>query len=227
MLVTLEHKGFLVRSPGRSRGLALSTPDVDYSRIYSADLAKLVSMVEMQGALRDVELIVAASLADVHLKEALIRTALVRTSHVTMSGLPEDLPRKLGVADFLEPFRKSLTARMLRATWPGFVVDYLIFNRAAAYGAEALAERGPVFRIAMRHGRVCRRAANAAEGWLQEIVAGSRDPGEIAELESGASQFTDLLLETVRDVDRVYSGGQLSFSEVFCPEVLMRGIAPG
>jgi hypothetical protein len=222
MVVTLERKGFLVRSPGLSRGLALSTPAVDYSRICFTDLSKLVSMVEMQGALRDVELIVAAGSSDVRVKEALIRTALVRTNHVIMSGLPEELPSQLGVAEFLEPFREELTARLLGTTWPSFVVDYLIFNRAAAYGAETLAERGPAFRIAMRHGRVCQSAASVAEGWLHEIVA--NDPQEAAALKDRASQFTNLLLEMVREVDRMYSGGQLSFSEVFRPEILQRGI---
>lgn len=223
MLVALERKGFIDRTPGTSRGVSVES-FVDCSEMGSDDLALVLGVAEGHSAVRDAELAMAARHADPAVKDSLIRDALERNARVTtlqvqVGGL---VPSAEGVTETMQKLRTTLEAGLSERTWPMFVVDLAVFNRVTIVGSENLADRDPKLRALLwRDSKLSRKSLRAAEGWLNEILTATKEPGDKEALRDRAVFMGRLMHDVVLEIDRTYKGNSMRPGEAFPVESLI------
>ncbi len=207
MLQTLERKGFISRSPGRSRALALVHPEIDAAALDEEDLHLLSAMAEGQAVERDCVLAAASKVTDQDVKRTLIEEALERHDQVTrveavLAQSSSARPETLGAMEAV------LTGLRSGSSWESFVVDQVIYNHAAGPVARVLAERVPPLANVLRHtAELCDRSAESAERWLETIVERSSDEA-IVELRTRAVTMARVHTLTARSLRRTEAGGK-------------------
>ena len=179
MLKTLEAKGYLRRTPGRSRAITLVEDSPSLAGATDAERIVASLICEYQAAARDSILRVAAEIDDPDDKTALLEDAIAR--HEVAVALRRELevhpaPAK-GGAGAIEALLGAFRAG---ASWPEFVVDHHIWNLASARGASQFLRMHPALQFALTRVEELSRAALVhSERWLDAVLRAA-SPAEIA-----------------------------------------------
>ncbi|MGH9037395.1 MAG: hypothetical protein ACRD0O_16685 [Acidimicrobiia bacterium] len=223
MVETLERKGYLHRVPGRKRALTLAAPPVDPAALDAEDLYLISAMAEGQSVERDCMLAVAAWVSDPAVKHTLITEALER--HVLVADVEALLDASgTGRPDARGAMSAVLTTMRSRSSWADFVVDQIVYNRSAAPVARFLAGRVPALAaIFGRDAVLCDRAADTAEGWLEDHLRTGADPGSLEALRIRAETMLKVCALAARALRRGGAGAKVpDLMPVELPSVLRR-----
>ncbi len=176
MLTILEQKGYLQRTPGRSRAITLLRPPLQGSSLAAESRVLVAVMLECQAYERDTVLAMAAACRDHETKAMLIQDASER--HAALVRV-EAAVRDTGEPDgsTAHEVRRALGALGQRPPWPAFVVDRLVLNGIGASVARAFGRATPELRVMLDDlAAMSERAARAARGWLGELIALEPNP---------------------------------------------------
>ncbi len=171
MLKTLEAKGYVRRSPGRSRAVTLVDASPSLAGATEAERIVARLICEYQAAARDSILRIAADVEDDGDKTALLEDALAR--HEVAVALRRELdvhpPPVQGGAGAIEALLGAFRAG---ATWPEFVIDHHVWNLGSAQGATQFLRLHPALQFALsRVAKLSRAALVHSQRWLDAILA--------------------------------------------------------
>jgi hypothetical protein len=211
ILETLERKGYLRRTQGRSRALVVVQPDLDCASLSDEDRFLVSATAEAQAVARDCVLAVAALTQDSDIKAMLIRDALERHDEVVQ--IEQALARSsCGPPSSDGAMRAVLAALRSDLTWPTFVVDHLVYNVGAAQGSRLLADQDLGLQALFERGAAtCERAIEASVGWLAKVVASSSDE-DLEALRRRAEFMMKVCAFAARAVER--PGGARKFTDI-------------
>lgn len=226
VVCALERKGYVQRTPGVSRGLAIARPKVDYRELCTADLLAASATAICHAAHRDHVLVMAARVEDSEVKAVLIQDAGRRNELVT------EVERELAAVSDHVPDARGMVRPLLHVLgetvdWPEFVVDALLLNRGtAAVSMHASPDHGPPLRVLLAEiADLCDRAARQAEDWLESIVSDAPDAATARRLRSRAAAVMRAMRATSGALDRhmpdrLLSTLQVGFASL--PKILVR-----
>ncbi len=179
MICTLEHKGYLTRSPGRSRGLSLITNEFDGSSLSPRESELLATVcIEPHRRIRDAELAMAASISDRAIRTWLIEDAAARNERLISLDTEERL--RLDAAIVRRKFSNfpdsvqilQLPVAAVRHRWADFVVSSFVTNRVQTKLSRELDQFREFRNVCFwRDIEICTTAGDQAEIWLDEILA--------------------------------------------------------
>jgi DNA-binding MarR family transcriptional regulator len=181
MLKTLEAKGYVRRSPGRSRAVTLVDDSPSLADATEAERIVARLICEYQAAARDSILRVAAEIEDNDAKSALLDDAVARHEVAVALGRELEIhpaPATAGAG----AIEALLGAFRAGATWPEFVIDHHIWNLGSAQGATQFLRLHPALQFALtRVTELSRTALVHSQRWL-DAVLGSAGPEEVEAL---------------------------------------------
>jgi hypothetical protein len=210
MLVLLEHKGYLTRKLGVSRGLSVATRPVSASGEFAAqDCLPLLALAGWQSVARDAELRMAARIENLQAKSVLIETARERHQQVcyleaALNGAQSIVPA--GGRDFIGLALRELGGALPRCeSWELFVVDELVCNRVSSYVSEYAVKTRPAVRgLLWRHERLSEHALACSQRWTRDVLDSMPDETEFVHLSFRARKLAHDLYATAHMLDTAW-----------------------
>lgn len=179
MICTLELKGYLTRSPGRSRGLSLISNEFDGSSLSPSESELLATVcIEPHRRIRDAALAMAASISDRAIRSTLIEDAAARNERLVSLDTEERL--RLDAAIVRRKFSNfpdsvqilQLPVAAVRHSWVDFVVSSFITNRLQANISRELDQLREFRNVCFwRDIEICTTSGDQVEIWLDAALA--------------------------------------------------------
>lgn len=179
MICTLERKGYLTRSPGRSRGLSLVSNEFDGSSLSPIESELLATvLLEPHRRIRDAALAMAASISDRAVRSTLIEEAAARNERLVSLDTEERL--RLDAAIVRRKFSElpdnvqilQLPVAAVRHSWADFVVSSFIQNRVQTNVYRELDQLREFRNVGFwRDIDICTKFGSQVEIWLDAVLA--------------------------------------------------------
>jgi hypothetical protein len=199
MLGVLERKGYVTRTPGAKRTLAIAPPQVDRDRLSPFVLEIMATAMGWQDVAVERSLEAAQETRDAQVRSVLIRDALGRHEITVQICRSLELPA-LGQAP--RPAVDELRWFRQRVPWPYFVVDHLVYNRAVTVGTQPLeAEIPELARLWDALRRLAEAATAQSEAWFEDLRADA-DADLLAGLQTRGERLLEMMSRTALYFDR-------------------------